>query len=125
MSDMLQLDQAHLDHPIFATPEALVEAVLKTCDTYPNKVNPREESGGCTYDDGEGNHCLIGQTLVDNGLPLPSFNTSIYVLCDRSGIREQGNAVSEFQYEADAAWGGVLPTWGQVAATYRKGRHNV
>lgn len=91
------------DHPIFASQDAILDAVLKVCDTYPDKRNPFDaEFGTCVYDDYKGNHCLIGQVLVDNGLELPEVNHSIGALAEKAGVvQDVADAASYAQSTAD------------------------
>jgi hypothetical protein len=45
----------------------MIEATIKR---HPRKTNPVSNTGECLYTKGK-RHCLIGQMLVDHGLPCP------------------------------------------------------
>lgn len=70
------IDLRCFDHEVFSSVDKLKEAVLKVCDTYPDNRNPVVGSS-CVYDDGQGNHCLLGQVMVDVGAPLPNVQSGI------------------------------------------------
>lgn len=113
-------DRYPVDHPIFASPTTMLEAVLRTCYTYPEKRNPVDGYGECVYDDGEGNHCLIGQMFVDFGLRVPRSNISICFILEQDGVPFiVAEKAGQAQALADDENGG-LPTWAEVAETLRR-----
>lgn len=58
------------------TLEKARQSVLAAVKNAPRgKRNPTDSADAfCVYDDGNGCHCIAGQVLADNGLPLPETN---------------------------------------------------
>lgn len=116
------IDPKIFEHPLFKSERAALEAVLKVCDTYPDKVNPMVDHA-CVYDDEQGNHCLIGQMLVDNGLSLPKTNNTIRLVIEKTATVPWGveEILSKAQRFADSTGNnkGKLRTWGEVGAEVR------
>lgn len=60
----------------------LRDKLLDIVRRFPENVNPQAPSsygGGpyCLYDDGEGNHCLIGQLAFEQGWRVPEYSETM------------------------------------------------
>lgn len=60
----------------------LRDKLLDIVRRFPENVNPqapRSYGGGpyCLYDDGEGNHCLIGQLAFEQGWRVPEYSETM------------------------------------------------
>lgn len=65
------------DQTIMDVPE-LRDKLLDIVRRFPENVNPQapataDSSPHCIYDDGEGNHCLIGQLAFEQGWRVPGY----------------------------------------------------
>lgn len=53
------------------TAEYVAGHLRRICDAHPSKMNPRNAGGSCIYDDGRGNHCLVGVMLAEHEAVMP------------------------------------------------------
>lgn len=108
--------------PSTVTVEDVDEALTRLCEEHPGWTNPRipdperETGWNCVYDL-DGRHCLIGQYLVDHGLPLPAGNGEAYSVTNRLGFSHAASMqFARWQDYADDAPSGRVLRWGQVPA---------
>lgn len=86
------------DPIFFRDVSTMCDAVLAVIDKYPDSVNAVDEFNVCTYDDGKGGHCIIGQVYVENGLQPPRANCSIAGLVANYTV---ASAAAQIQTAAD------------------------
>lgn len=94
-------------------------------DSPRGKRNPQTE-GSCTYDDGKGNHCIIGELFIRAGLPhLHTGDNGIRGVTRYSekGYTSQDtlDRLDKVQHIFDGqCFAGVTPTWRQALKECRK-----
>lgn len=104
------------------TPKILYDALVEVARKFPDNVNPTQ-TGDCVYTDNNGNHCWVGQALVDLGLDVPDvgdlYNTqSAAVLLELHGAHrvDVGDIAECAQLAADN-WD--TKTWAQACDEFR------
>lgn len=112
-----------------AAQQALVRAVEASPKGKRNPTSGRT----CVYDDGKGNHCIVGQVLKDAGLELPAANAAF---CEVSyGYLERGEITqlaADFLFDCQGVFDGPAEeninstkvpqprTWRQALAVCRE-----
>lgn len=107
------------------TRDEVVGVLQRIASEHPDNVNPADGAGSCVYTDTDGCHCLVGQVLVELGIPVPPARSryrSARFLNIPAANRFEDSAKSllnRAQMEADA--GGFFGSreWGEVVKYLR------